>query len=81
MKQAQVRLRKHIQNLIDEVHKKAALWLACTFDVIILPTFNSIQMSHRQWERRLNNRTVRKMMSWAFGNDWYLKWEKLTRLL
>ena len=29
-----------IQNLVDEIHKKAALWLARTFDVIILPTFN-----------------------------------------
>ena len=81
MKRAQARLRKHIQNLVDEVHKKAALWLARTFDVIILPTFNSTQMSHRRRGRRLNNRTVRKMMSWAFGNDWYLKWRNLTRLL
>ena len=65
MKRAQARLRKHIQNLVDEIHKKAALWLARTFDVIILPTFNSTQMSHRRRGRRLNNRTVRKMMNWA----------------
>ena len=65
MKRAQARLRKHIQNLVDEIHKKAALWLARTFDIIILPTFNSTQMSRRRRGRRLSNRTVRKMMTWA----------------
>ncbi|CAG8793607.1 24485_t:CDS:2, partial [Gigaspora rosea] len=39
MKRAQARLRKQIQNLIDEVHKKSALWLACTFDIIVLSVF------------------------------------------
>ncbi|CAG8769266.1 2648_t:CDS:1, partial [Cetraspora pellucida] len=64
MKRAQARLRNRIQNLIDEVHKKAALWLTRTFDVIVLPIFDSTRMSRRQ-KRKINSKTVRKMMSWA----------------
>ena len=57
-------MRRRIQNLVDEVHKKTALWLTKTFDIIVLPKFNSIQMSHRQ-KRKINSKTVRKIMSWA----------------
>ena len=49
---------------MDEVHKKTALWLTKTFDIIVLPKFNSTQMSHRQ-KRKINSKTVRKMKSWA----------------
>ena len=61
MKRAQARLRKHSKF----GRWSAALWLVRTFDVIILPTFNDTQMSRRRRGRRLNNRTVRKMISWA----------------
>ena len=54
-------MRRRIRNLVD---KKAALWLIKTFDIIVLPKFNSTQMSHRQ-KRKINSQTVRKMMSWA----------------
>ena len=64
IKRAQARMRRRIRNLVDEVHKKAALWLTKTFDIIVLPKFNSTQMSHRQ-KRKINSQTVRKMMSWA----------------
>ena len=57
-------MRRRIQNLVDEVHEKTALWLTKTFDIIVLPKFNSIQMSHRQ-KRKINSKTVRKIMSWA----------------
>ena len=57
-------MRRRIRNLVDEVHKKAALWLIKTFDIIVLPKFNSTQMSHRR-KRKVNSQTVRKMMSWA----------------
>ncbi|CAG8464104.1 4776_t:CDS:2 [Funneliformis mosseae] len=63
IKRAQVRMRKHIQNLVDEVHKKPALWLTKTFDIIVLPRFNITQMSRRQKE--INSKTFRKMMSWT----------------
>ncbi|CAG8809574.1 4759_t:CDS:2, partial [Cetraspora pellucida] len=46
--------------------KKPALWLTRTFDVIVLPTFDSTRMSCRQ-KRKINSKTVRKMMSWAYA--------------
>ncbi|CAG8455857.1 9634_t:CDS:2, partial [Ambispora leptoticha] len=55
----QARLRKRVRNPVDEAHKKTAR----TFDIIVLPTFDSTRMSRRRQGRRLNNRTVRKMGS------------------
>src|SRR5205085_4972081 len=66
IKRAQARMRRRIRNLVDEIHKKAALWLTKTFDIIVLPKFNGTQMSHRR-KRKVNSQTVRKMMSWAHG--------------
>ncbi|CAG8578432.1 23022_t:CDS:2, partial [Gigaspora margarita] len=40
MKRAQTRLRYRIQNLIEECHKKVALWFLTNFDIIIIPPFN-----------------------------------------
>ena len=44
MRRAQARLRQRIRNLVHECHRKTALWLASTLDVIITPPFNSSQM-------------------------------------
>src|SRR3954465_15014306 len=59
MRRAQARMRYHIKNLVDEVHKKAVLWLVCTFDVIVIPEFNSGAMSQRK-KRKIGSRTVHK---------------------
>ena len=67
MRRAQARIRRRIQNLIDEVHKKVALWLVRTFDIIVLPAFHSTQMSLRRPGRKISSQTVRKMMIWAHG--------------
>ncbi|CAG8759983.1 13805_t:CDS:2, partial [Gigaspora margarita] len=40
MKRAQARLRCRIRNLVEECHKKVALWFLTNFDVIIIPPFN-----------------------------------------
>jgi len=52
--------------LIDECHKKSVLLLLRTFDVVIIPRFNSHAMAGKR-KRRLNRRTVRKMMTWSHG--------------
>ena len=65
-RRAQARMRQRIKDLIDECHKKAALWLLKTFDVIIIPRFNSHSMAGKR-KRRLNRRTVRKMLTWSHG--------------
>src|SRR5436305_5500118 len=75
MKRAQARLRLHIQNLINECHKKVALWFLLNFDVIIIPPFNGSAMSHRL-NRKINSKTVRKAHS-RFRNCLVFKAEEL----
>jgi putative transposase len=57
-------MRKKIRNLIDEVHKKSALWLLRTFDVVIIPEFNGGAMSRRK-TRKIGCKTVRRMLTWS----------------
>jgi IS605 OrfB family transposase len=66
-KRAQARIRNKIRNLVDELHKKTALWAVRTFDVIVLPEFGAARMSLRKPGRRLNRKTVRKMLTWSHG--------------
>ena len=56
-------MRRRIQNLVDEVHKKTALWLTKTFDIIVLPKFKAYRCLRQK--RKINSKTVRKIMSWA----------------
>lgn len=66
LKKAQARLRQKIKDLVQEVHRKAALWLCQTFDIVVLPIFGSRDMSRRRG-RRLRSRTVRQMLTWSHG--------------
>ncbi|NET63650.1 MAG: transposase [Moorea sp. SIO1G6] len=53
-----------IQNLVNELHHKAARFLVDNFDVILLPTFETSQMSNRS-VRKLLSKTVRNMLCFA----------------
>jgi putative transposase len=64
MKRAAARLRKKIKNLIKEIHFKTARFLVNNFDVILLPTFETSQMTGKS-SRKLTNKTVRAMLTWA----------------
>jgi putative transposase len=64
MRHAQARMRQCVCNLVDEVHRKTALWLVKTFDAIIIPPFNSGEMAKKA-KRKIGSKTVRKMMTWA----------------
>lgn len=64
-RRAQARVRLKIRNLVDEMHKKVALWAVRTFDIIVLPIFGATCMSLRRPGRRLNRKTVRKMLTWS----------------
>ncbi|TGO03133.1 hypothetical protein PN36_12335 [Candidatus Thiomargarita nelsonii] len=64
MKIAQARMRKKIKNLIKEIHFKTARFLVDTFDVILLPTFETSQMASKSG-RKLRSKTVRAMLTWA----------------
>ncbi len=65
LRQAMEKLRTKIKNLRSELHKQVASYLARTYDVIFLPTFETSQMVVRK-KRKLKNKTARAMMTWAF---------------
>ncbi len=62
MRNAAKRLRRKIRNLIDELHKKVARWLVDNFDIILLPTFETSQMTCKSG-RKLHKKTARQMLT------------------
>ncbi len=60
------RVRRRISNLRDDLHRKFASWLVSTFDIIVLPEFNTHLMSQKG-RRKINAKTVRGLMTWAHG--------------
>ncbi|WP_084513953.1 zinc ribbon domain-containing protein [Salipiger mucosus] len=50
-----------VRNLVDDLHKRVAHDLVKSFDVILLPTFETSQMVEKQ-ERKINTKTVRSML-------------------
>jgi putative transposase len=65
LKRAERRLRERVRNLVDEVHKQLAKYLASEFDLVMLPKFEVSGMV-RKADRVLRSKTVRQMMAtWA----------------
>lgn len=58
------RLRRRIRNKVDELHHKAARFLVDNFDVILLPTFETKEMSSKA-KRRIRSKSVRQMLGLA----------------
>ncbi len=56
------RIRGRIKNLVDELHKKVARFLVDNFDIILLPTFETSQMSLKA-RRRIRAKSVRQMLT------------------
>jgi len=70
LRRRQARLRKDVQNLKTELHRKAARLLCANYDVILLPHFDTADMAAHEHpdsgkRRVLNNKTVRKMLCWG----------------
>ena len=61
---AGLRMRHKVQNLIDELHHKAALFFVKNFDCILLPTFETSQMVGRAG-RKIRSKTVRNLLTFA----------------
>ncbi|MEN9847811.1 MAG: hypothetical protein RL368_551 [Pseudomonadota bacterium] len=61
---AGLRMRQNVQNLIDELHHKIALFLVKNFGCILLPTFETSQMVGKA-NRKIQSKTVRNMLSFA----------------
>ena len=57
-------IRRKIKHLIDELHWKVARFLTDNFDVILLPTFETKQMTTKAG-RKLRRKSVRSLLSFA----------------
>ena len=64
MRRAAGRMRIRIENLVQELHKQAARFLVNSFDVILLPAFETSEMVERG-RRRIRSKTVRNLLSLA----------------
>ena len=62
LRKAANKMKVKIRNLINELHKKVAHFLVTNFDIILLPTFESKQMT-RRGARKLQKRSVRQMLT------------------
>ena len=62
MRKAQARLRQHIINLVDELHWQTARWLTGNYKVILLPAFETHDMTRRAG-RKIRSKTARMMLS------------------
>lgn len=60
LRKAAAKIRIKIKNLVSELHKKAANYLAAKYKVIFLPTFETQQMV-KKGRRRLATKTARAM--------------------
>jgi putative transposase len=56
------RIRLKIRNLIEELHHKIARFLVDNFDIILLPTFETSQMTIKK-ERKIRAKSVRQMLT------------------
>lgn len=69
------RMRAKIKNLITELHHKTAKFLTDNFDVILLPTFETKQMSSKAG-RKLRKKSVRSMLTLShYTFKQFLKWK------
>lgn len=64
MRKAASRLRSKIRNLVDDCHKKTASYLAKNYQVILLPKFETSEMTNRS-KRKIRSKTARQMLTWA----------------
>ena len=62
MRKAQARFRQRIINLVDELHWQVARWLTSNYKVILLPSFETHDMTRRAG-RKIRSKTARMMLS------------------
>lgn len=72
MRRAALRMRRRIRDLIDEAHRKIALWLCENHRVILWPLSGVSNMvvakeDLKQRKRRIGAKSVRAMLTWS----WY----------
>ena len=57
MRSAQARMRQRITNLVDDLHWQLARWLTSNYRIILLPTFETHDMTRRAG-RRIRSKTA-----------------------
>ena len=65
MHAAQLRMRKRIRDLVNEVHCKAVHFLVENFKNIVLPPFQVSQMVKNRVGRKISSKSVRQMLCWS----------------
>ena len=79
MRRAQERMRQKILNLVDELHWQAARWLTSNYKLILLPAFETQDMTRRAG-RRIRSKTARMMLSFRhYEFKQRLKWKAWQR--
>ena len=72
---AAARMRLKVANLIDELHHQVARWLVDRFDLILIPSFETREMS-RSGRRKLRSKSVRSLLTFAhFRFRQFLQWK------
>ena len=75
LRKAADRIRVRIINLIDELHHQTARFLVDSFDLILLPTFETSQMVQRG-KRKIRSKSARSMMTFAhYRFQQFLLWK------
>jgi putative transposase len=64
LRRAILRVQVRLRDLVDELHHKVAAFLVKSFDVIVLPTFETSEMVQRG-ARKLRAKSVRSMLTFA----------------
>ena len=73
------RIRQRITNLVDELHWQLARWLTSNYRIILLPTFETHDMTQRAG-RKIRSKTARMMLTFRhFEFEQRLKWKAWQR--
>ena len=79
MRRAQARIRQKITGLVDEIHWQTARWLTSNYKLILLPTFETQDMTRRAG-RKIRSKTARMMLSFRhYEFRQRLKWKAWQR--
>ncbi|KAK9324846.1 hypothetical protein V1517DRAFT_315849 [Lipomyces orientalis] len=65
MRKAAAMIRRRIRNLVDGLHCRTAKYLCSSYNLVILPKFESQQMVASRGRRKIRSKTSRAMMNWS----------------
>ena len=79
MRSAQARMRQRITNLVDELHWQLVRWLTSNYQIILLPTFETHDLTQRAG-RKIRSKTARMMLTFRhYEFKQRLKWKAWQR--